>query len=324
MTAKRKCCCGITDCDEWNACLPEQITFPSIVIRRRYRVFHDASTQIDVTMTLEFNDLVFEDLGLGRLDCTGGTLDARFRSTQYAYASGVHSTPCPPCLDRKICSDFQVEHLAQSMSGQMRIYCDDPCPGNPDTPLVLMRGEIATYGPIFDPGGPANYGLGCAANAVDIDDFFFIGLDVWAPLQCVGTGTFKCRSVDSARYDGTPFFYNGFGWGRIPGSTGGNPLDAICSGAYAHERPWCDESNVAQLDCIDTAWGVEATHYDVTSCVLDDVNATGGLALAVDTHDCENPPGTVTLNCDPMTSGLLGSIYRRDELYSTFAQPTIP
>ena len=369
------CCCGSPTCEDFNACPnnAQTVTFPSMVFERAQRQHSSAGLLYEATLTMTIRDAVFYKFPDDPTPCwylQSASVDVEmsaktwtiFTGTIDATASGAR---CPDCLERCLTAEETFSATDYAISECMTICCVQPC--LPDDPTAVIRMQMDC--PIEGEFESCTYDTDAFAKGQCVQTCdpayttsLYFGFNAYTPSQCLGPEAFRCRAVDWAVFDGSPFFYQGGFWpvGRIPGTTGGDPRNQICEGAYQYERPDCVEDGEAfrlVLACAGakSPWGTEIVHHDVTSCELTDPLGPAGINLCKElicidgtktansqccerfikacmcVSNCAQPwtcglPVQTCSSPNPFcnTDGLLDFIYRTDRSSSTWAQPTIP
>ena len=276
---------------------------------------------------------------------------------------------CPDCLSCCKVSDVTFDVASQFIGNGINICCVQPC-GPSSQPLMRLRFDWVLTGLLETKTLDPTLGAGCCGALVTDGplswglQFYF---DAFTPLTCDITKWFRCRSVNFYTGDQLSGDTNGIGWagGRILGTTGGPKINRICSGQYEHERPSClpdpgtGAPTITSLDCLDSAHGVLATHFNVVSCrptqawpdTVDDPNAFLSLDFS---FECIDSPdicpykvcgdgrtqssdplqldcptfssgacyGQTNLRCDNST-GLAAWAERTDKLESLFEQAVV-
>lgn len=360
-----QCCCEGGSCDDWPTCAPPQITIPRIVISREQRteVSNLSCDYMQRTLDIEILDSVWV---LESDDCyrpISGTIsvdyaDRLWRIREGQFDVSLPGVTCPDCLECCLVSEITFTsggHVPLNVLFGKSICCVLACGPQTINPLIkLSFYEIVSglYSESFRASGPAAFTLDteCVRTVVYQDEpwTFAVGFDVWVPSQCPSPTMFNCRAVDAYTWDlgPPPGLYNGnFHSGRLNNSS--DPLQGICSGQYAYERPGCVQKSsgawLAVLDCLQATPNVVATHYDVATCCYQDpthpdwhkrvtcIDSTKNCpAYFVKTcwapADCTTTPPSCPPGYYPYCNadGLLGCIQSFDKLTSVFSLVTIP
>jgi hypothetical protein len=302
--APQACCCTAITCPEFFECAPGPcIKLPLMTFVRQQRVESSACTMqernLEVTLRdviLEFNNDPFNpcyNLVSGKADITysekiwgifgssGGSGGTTFN---------IGATPaqcCPDCLE--CCQSSETTFVATDadIGASVNLCCYKPC-GASSQPVLKLEIDSFVTGNWTYKTYDTTQAFGCCDAPMvvtgPIENTFEFAFKAYTPLTCTISSWFSCRWVDFLWGDTAG--KNGATWsgGRIPDSTGGNPLDAICSGEYAFERPGCLEDGegyptVTAEDCLKAGFGTLRNHFDVCSCELTNPLGPGGTAL---------------------------------------------
>jgi hypothetical protein len=296
------CCCSVITCPEFFECAPGPcIKLPRMSFVRSQRVESSACTMQEQTLTLTLKDVILEFNGNPADPCyqlVSGKADVNYTTSVWGIfgtSGGAGGTLfdigdgdcCPDCLE--CCQSSETTFVAtdRDIGGSMSLCCYKPC-GATSQPVLKLEFDGFVYGDWTYKTYDTTQGAGCCEAPMvvtgPIESFLELAFRAYTPLTCTIASWFSCRWVDFGWGDNQG--KNGTGWssGRISGSTGGNPLDAICSGEYAFERPGCLEDGegyptITAEDCLKAGFGTMRTHYDVCSCELTNPLGPGGTAL---------------------------------------------
>jgi hypothetical protein len=320
------CCCdGITDCDQWFACLPAQITI-SGSYTREYTVKDDGQQYFRRYERFTFTDVVLQyDPVSGCMASTGegGTFTYELRFEQSTYPRlAFYVDDCPPCRDIQPCTEDVTTASGAVGPVEIRICCYDPC-NDPVRAYPTNTLDIELYAT-----GTAyfnSFGECVAAFGGSIPPYptpIAVKARMYGKWECLNALTFECRSWDD--------FY----W-RSNAVAAPTPLDntlfypqGICAGAYATPYQCIGFGSPVKTSynlLCESAPSVPIVHFDVTTCDQE---------VCADTHECWSGSygagGTLVFvcGCDDCggsggnSNGCVTRVYR-DECSTSFSA-TVP
>lgn len=305
------CCCTDLTCPDFVQCAPGPcIRIPSMTFRHEQRTESSACTLEERTIEVTIRDvimvfdplsacyvLVSAEMDVSYSDKTWGVFGI-FGGSAGEIFDAADGECCPACQACCPLSENTFTATNHPVGYGISLCCIKPC-GINSQPVLKLEVDTFANGTWQSWTYDATQPRGCCGPMVT-DGPFSSYLDVafrsYTPLSCNISSWFHCRTLDWNWGDNQGKNGSGWSFGRIPDTTGGNPLDEICSGEYRHERPQClpdgeGYPTITDIDCLKAGFGVLRTHYEVCSCELDSYPSQTGSNLLVHAFTCVDSTG---------------------------------